>query len=292
VKELSFNDLLQKDNLKPAMVLLMRHRPRERLFAEVLRGLRITRPQLFNAYQSWQIPRFYASFQGISYLASFVEDDRGRALFCGLWEVRARRLAGYDEWRADARNTELVELGMDDWNDAYRGNLTNLDLAESPILSGLIGHLLVEWITRGQSWSHRSDRHDLPILAIHEENHLDLVSKPWYEIDLSWSELATLPPNKRLQLAEWRGIYLIFDKSDGKSYVGSASGNSNLLGRWLDYAARSDGGNHLLRGRDPTNFRFSILQRVSPDMPPGEVQHIEATWKQRLHTRTHGLNAN
>jgi hypothetical protein len=58
------------------------------------------------------------------------------------------------------------------------------------------------------------------------------------------------------------------------------------------YAARWHGGNILLRQREPKYFRFSI-QRVSPDMDAADVIRLEATWKERLHTRApFGLNDN
>ena len=102
-----------------------------------------------------------------------------------------------------------------------------------------------------------------------------------------------LPRRWQAVLSEWRAIYYIFDTSDGRGYVGSAYGKSNLLGRWLEYAAHGHGGNRLLRGRDPKNLRFTILQRLSPDMEPAEVIRLEASWKDRLHTRKpHGLNDN
>ena len=45
--------------------------------------------------------------------------------------------------------------------------------------------------------------------------------------------------------------------------------------------------------RDPEHFVFSILQRVSPDMPMEEVVQVENTWKERLQTRApYGLNRN
>ena len=76
-------------------------------------------------------------------------------------------------------------------------------------------------------------------------------------------------------------------------YVGSAYGAENLLGRWRHYGASGHGGNRLLRQRDPTNFRFTILELVSPTMPSEEVQLLESNWKERLHTRQpHGLNDN
>lgn len=115
----------------------------------------------------------------------------------------------------------------------------------------------------------------------------------WDEIDLGWEELAVLPTRWRAKLSEWRAIYYIFDTSDGKVYVGSAYGGENLLGRWLNYGAKGHGGNVLLRQRDPKNFRFTILQRVSPDMESADVIRLEATWKERLHTRQPwGLNEN
>ena len=115
----------------------------------------------------------------------------------------------------------------------------------------------------------------------------------WDAIDLTWDQLGVLPKRWKSKLSEWRGIYYIFDTSDRKGYVGSAYGASNLLGRWLTYAACGHGGGRLLWQRDTRNFRFTILQRVSPDMEPGDVIQLESSWKQRLHTREpYGLNDN
>lgn len=81
----------------------------------------------------------------------------------------------------------------------------------------------------------------------------------------------------------------------GSAYSESNSDHpdGNLLGRWLGYAASGHGGNAMLRERDPHNFQFSILQRVSPDMDATDVIQLEKTWKDRLHTRApRGLNDN
>ena len=64
------------------------------------------------------------------------------------------------------------------------------------------------------------------------------------------------------------------------------------MARWRNYRDTGHGGNRLLRRRDPAAFVFTILQRVSPDMQASEVAQLEASWKERLHTRTHGLNDN
>lgn len=114
----------------------------------------------------------------------------------------------------------------------------------------------------------------------------------WNSIVLKRDELSVLPTPLRSALSQWRGIYYIFDISDGKGYVGSAYGTDNLLGRWSDYSHSGHGGNALLRKRDSQNFRFSILQIVSHDMDADDVIRLEGKWKERLHTRSHGLNDN
>lgn len=69
-------------------------------------------------------------------------------------------------------------------------------------------------------------------------------------------------------------------------------GRDNIRGRWLNYAASGHGGNTQLRKRKPVNLRFSILQRVSPDMEDRDVIALETSWKERLHTREFGMNDN
>ena len=131
------------------------------------------------------------------------------------------------------------------------------------------------------------------MLAIREDSAFAGELPPWDQLDYSWAELQILPTRMKAALEQWRGIYLIWDERDGRSYVGSAYGSTNLLGRWLNYAASGHGGNKRLQGRDPSTFRFTILQRVSPDLDQDEVVRLEATWKLRLHTRlAFGLNEN
>src|SRR4051812_8847112 len=89
------------------------------------------------------------------------------------------------------------------------------------------------------------------------------------------TQLASLPSTWQLSLQQWRGIYYVFDSSDHRGYVGSAYGEENILGRWKSYGKTGHGNNKELRGRDPNSFRFSILQRLSPDLPREEVIDIE-----------------
>ncbi len=167
------------------------------------------------------------------------------------------------------------------------------DLALTDFYEQWKGKLIVGWPGPERAWWRRAHLNEIPVLAILEESALDGAMPDWKEIDLGWDELPILPARWRSALSQWRGIYLIFDRSDGKGYVGSAYGAENILGRWLIYAASGHGGNRLLKKRDPRHFRFTIIQRVSPDMDPDEIILLEGTWKERLHTRApYGLNEN
>jgi hypothetical protein len=177
--------------------------------------------------------------------------------------------------------------------EELRPNLLWFDLVLTDFYSQWKGRLIIAWSGLERSWWRRAHRNDLEVLAVLEESALDAAMPNWDAINLSWHELHALSSRWRAALGEWRGIYYIFDISDGKGYVGSAYGAANLLGRWLNYAASGHGGNKLLRHRDPRYFRFTILQRVSPDLEPAEVIRLESSWKQRLHTKApYGLNEN
>ena len=133
----------------------------------------------------------------------------------------------------------------------------------------------------------------MKVMAILPDNAFALAMPAWRELVIAWQDLDSLPRKWSEILSQWRGIYYIFDRSERKGYVGSAYGEENVLGRWRNCAARGNGGNRLLRGRDPQNFEFSILERTSRDMPAEEVIAREVTWKVRLHSRAPDeLNSN
>lgn len=174
-----------------------------------------------------------------------------------------------------------------------RSTVLQFDLALSDVYSSWNGRLIVDWPPPERSWWRRAHRNVMPVRAILEDSLLDAAMPSWDEIVLTREDLSVLPRRWRSALPQWRGIYYIFDSSDGKGYVGSAYGETNILGRWETYAASGHGENRLLRQRDPKNFQFTILQRVSPDLEAADVIRLESSWKQRLHTRApHGLNDN
>lgn len=221
---------------------------------------------------------------------SFVTGEGADCYFVGLYEIKDEKKVSFDEFWDVSENSELQKLGMEGFTDPH-GRTTLFSLGKLKHLEDYQGRLTIKW-PKGRLMLRKANKHVFPVQAIHRESMLFEKMPDWKSLVMSWDNLGNLWPSWKDKLREWRGIYLIFDKSDGKSYVGSAYGEDNILGRWLNYAATGDGGNKMLKKRDAQNFSFSILERVSPDRDKSEVIALENLWKERLHTRTHGLNKN
>jgi hypothetical protein len=196
--------------------------------------------------------------------------------------------AGYHDFPG---NAELMALGMTgrapDMPDCLAFELDRL-----PVHEEWIGRLTVQWPRPYRQWWRWAGRGAFPVRTIEAESRFVRAMPDWQEIVLTQAELQSLPSSWRSALSQWRGIYLIYDVSRRAGYVGSAYGLENIHGRWRDYARSGHGGNRELKASNPADLRFSILQRTSPDLEADEVIALEASWKQRLHTREFGLNRN
>lgn len=293
---MNLNDLFLAKGIDPQQVLVLRHRPSEPELNKVLPWLAAEKPEIFNAYQQTQSEKLEKAMVGAAYIASFIGREAGKALFVGLYSIGASHPLTFEQyWRVPAYAELKTKFGMVGPKpiEGGRSSILWFDLVPTDFYPAWKGKLIVHWPPPERSWWRRAHRNEMPVLAILQDSALDGKLQSWDEINFSWAELAILPTRLKSALSQWRGIYYIFDTCDGKGYVGSAYGDGNLLGRWLTYAASGHGGNTQLRKRDPKNFRFTILQRVSPDMDADDVIRLESTWKERLHTRQpFGLNDN
>lgn len=287
-----FNDFFS-DSAMLDGTLIMRHRPLEPGLRRDLPSLAANAPEIYNAYQQTQAPREEAQLTRASYLASFIGHEPGKALFIALYEKVGQRTLSHEDYWGHPAYQRLKPYGIRGLS-AERGTCQWFDLVERPDFYGAWkGKLIIEWPGGGKSWSRWVQDKKYPIHAILEDSLLDPPLPHWSTISLARAELAILSQKLRNALNHWRGIYYIFDEGTGKGYVGSASGNENLLGRWNAYADTGHGGNRLLRDLDPAGFRFSILELVSPALPTEDVIALETSWKIRLNTRVpFGLNMN
>ena len=288
------------DTTKRRQVLVMRHVPQEPELRKALPWLAAERPEVFNAYQQTQRPMVEKRLTQAAYLVSCI-GIRGKpkeALFVGVYRVNGNKPLSVEKLLKTPANQTLQELGGKEFFGAASDTVLwfNLELLENTYQEWK-GKLILGWPPPPIAWAQWLDpekRNKFPIKAILEESILDKTMPPWNELILTWHELKNLPTLWINRLSQWRAIYFILDAADGKGYVGSTYGEKNLYGRWENYADSGDAGNKLLRKpRKPDKFRFSILQRVSPDMEPKDIINLEGNWKDRLHTRIpFGLNIN
>lgn len=289
---LSFNDLLRFNDIDPANVLIMRHQPQEPTLRRAFYWIAVTRPDLFNQYQSVHYERQEKQLSKATYLASFIGNRPRKALFVSLCKNNGAREIDYKQYWKIKANKELRAYGMRGF-DGSRPSVLLFDLKPMNVFSDWKARLMIDWTGGERSWTRWASENTFAVEAITEKTALEPKMPAWDEILLDWSELRELWPSWRTALSSMRGVYFIFDRTDGKGYVGSAYGAENILGRWTHYAKSGHGGNKLLRQRNPTDFRFSILELVAPSLPPEEVIKREQSWKKRLSTvQPLGLNEN
>lgn len=289
---MQLNDLLVSEGFDPKEVIVFRHRPKEPKLRRVLPWLVDENHEVFNAYQQTQGPVVEKAMQRAKFVASFIGHEAGKALFVGLYQVNGYKPLSFDQyWRIPANSELRAKYELVGMTDKLSTTLW-FDLVPLTFRKEWKGKLVVCWPGKEVSWWRWADRNEFLIHSIAEDSLFDRSMPAWNQLALTWNELGVLPREWREELKRWRGIYFILDESDGKGYVGAAWGAENLYQRWLTYAKTGHGGNKKMRGRNPEDFRFSILQIVPHDMTKTDVELIEGTWKDRLHTREFGMNDN
>jgi len=121
---------------------------------------------------------------------------------------------------------------------------------------------------------------------------------PGYEnVHISWNDLNRVINKNtwKTALENQKGVYLITDKKTGKMYVGKASGEDMILGRWLSYIKNGHGGNKKLKDLEfdyiKENFWFSILDIYKSTINDDVILNREAWWMNTLSTCEFGYNS-
>ena len=277
----------------------MLHSPNHGNPEQVLPSLVKTRRKAMDAFQSMHSPRAEAaSERGRPWLLSFgkigqdVPSSHSRMLFVGVYRNQGYRHRPKEEILADPEVVFLFEAFgyLDELEtSADLQARVRFDLPLDDTMTELQGRL-VPSVRLTPNYVRRAENPDAVIRAMHETSVFDADPPDWREWVLPTAQLRAIPPGWASRLREWRGIYLITCRDDGARYVGSVYGETNLLGRWRAHVARDVGVTAKLAARDPATFAFSVLERVSPDMPVEAITKLEHGWMRRLPTRTHGLN--
>lgn len=294
---MELRDILLAAGLTLSDVAVLLHVSDKPRLHKALPYLAAEKPELFDAIQNQHGPGVEATLKTRRFMASFVNVRSDEYVFAGIFAVTGSRFHTMAELDADPNHqflqqlyghTVFVELGR---TTGLRGRLV-FDLVRQEILSALIGRLVVRKPIGTRSYRFLAENLAAPVVEISREPRLTPPPPPWQDFVVTATELKDLPHDWRAELARWRGVYLIVDEENGARYVGSAYGGENLLGRWQAHIAREKGVTVELGQRDPSRFRFSILQLLLHDATPDEVFAVESNWKKRLHTREWGLNRN
>ena len=104
----------------------------------------------------------------------------------------------------------------------------------------------------------------------------------------------------KASLTAVKGVYLIIDTQNGKTYVGSAYGDGGIWSRLGCYVSTGHGWNDELvktieeKGIDYAlvNFKFSVLEVFPFNTPDGVITNRESHWKDVMLSRKFGYNEN
>lgn len=96
------------------------------------------------------------------------------------------------------------------------------------------------------------------------------------------------------------GIYCLTDTSNGKLYIGSATGEEGVAQRWGNYLSSKHGGNKklikLYEKKDDKYFEkyftFTLLEYFGLSYDPEKIREREKYWKKCLNTVENGYNDN
>ncbi len=294
---MEFNDLLRWNDIDPASVVLALHKPAGAFARRALCVLSEEDKPAFAAYQSHHPIIQQSTLAKRPVMASFVPTTEGEMTFVGLFSKVSQAPILHGELACDPDFIRMLEAVTRPWSGGVHSLFPLIEgrlrfaLEDMDQLADLKGRLtVVDPVAR--NYMRLADRTPLKVIEVARVPRLVPPMPEWTDLVLSAAELRTLPKDWAIRLAEWRGVYLIIDDADGARYVGSAYGHTNFLGRWRAHIVNDTGATVELAKRNPATFRFSILQRLDPDMDAAAVIAVENTWKVRLHTRAFGLNVN
>ena len=210
----------------------------------------------------------------------------------------------------------LLKLSSDTWLlttikritkelDIYDG--INYDGEELEEYRQYYGRIIIKYhkTMQAQGVYYSTVRNDLEVLQLLPAA-FDGDEFPGYDnVRLSYMQLASILERRKQSwiaaLENQKAVYLITDTNNGKLYVGSAtSDNGMLLQRWSNYVENGHGGNKELvtlvkeKGFDYVQkyFQYSILENYNAKIDDHVVLKREAWWKDTLHSRQFGYNAN
>ena len=259
---------LKTDLFSTSRVKIVRHKDNRAEYRELIKD-----EQELLDYQKEQSKNIFSNCE---YIISFIGKERKKSILFGVFRVN-----GVEE----------------------RGGHYYYDLEQLEEFKYLKNRIVIDWGDNAISWHQWYHKQIKEVIQILPQGYLGTFPG-LLDFSLDFSELKTLIKNPEANqdwknhLSSVNGIYLILDTKTGNQYIGSANGKDGIWQRWADYSYTHHGGNKTLMElcykEDDyfKNFRYSILQSLPSNITQKEIIKIENLYKEKLGTKTHGLNNN
>ncbi len=227
---------------------------------------------LAGRFKEWQEYQNNRNF-GREYILSLISLGNMEWLFGGVYSVKGCKETKDGHFIYD---TELTDIGED-----------------------LIGKAIIYYKRQFRQSYCCLERYidDLEVIEIRRESYK--LPFPGYDkVSITWKELYSVIDTDawKTALQNQKGVYLITDTSNGKQYVGSATGDGMLWGRWKSYIDNGHGGNKDLKKLKfsyiQENFQYSILDVYKENTADDIILEREKWWKYVLKSREFGYNRN
>jgi hypothetical protein len=284
--KLGLVDVLKMAGFDPTVpTKLVRHQDRRYPVEELRRVGALER------YQEYQgKPKFH----GASQIVSFYGLPGTRAGFYGVYKVKG--VSNHEP--IDGPVVEAYPKSAE-WN---RDAKFIYELERDTRFDGLRDRIIIDWGAGALAWVQNLDNKEVVEVLPHGRALPPF--EDYLEFSLTYDQLIGLFENAeahrdwRVPLCSVGGVYLVLAEKAGDLYVGSAYGVGGIWGRWESYARTGHGGNAQLKElmeKDndyPRRFRFSVLQTLPRTLSFEQVIRRERMFKDKLGTRTKGLNLN
>lgn len=234
-------------------------------------------------------------------ILAFVPLSGSRALLSGAFINKGlvnrsefEKVNGYAEYAKYRKSIGL--LGASKANFFY-------DFEVCKELEDLFDRLIIDWGGSAISWyQNKVDKEISEILPM----GFVMEFPGWDQVTITHQELSAII-ERPAGNADWRdflrthdGVYLILDNVTGLQYIGSATGEAGLWGRWSGYAKTGHNGNiHLEKlladngSSYARNFSFSLHHVFARgSVTEKDVLFYESLLKKKLGSRAFGLNGN
>jgi hypothetical protein len=195
---------------------------------------------------------------------------------------------------------EVLERGNENFSHSYTVRLTDRG-------SDLIGRLKIYFQRPGRIRSVKLERYyeKMTISELLKEVYTGERFPGYENISHDFTTLETVfrmhRPDWKAALENVKGVYAIFDKLNGRKYVGSAYGDTGIWARWAAYIDTGHGWNDELtkiihdEGFDYArqNFRIILLEYRPARTDDRVIIERESFWKEALISRgQYGYNKN